>query len=221
MNPKGYADKIPVFCEHTKIVPTEDLLPNPKNDNVHPETQIRLLANIIERLGWRRPITISTRSGLISRGEGRYLSARFKGWREVPIDYQDYATEADELTDLKADNRIGDLSHFDPGREIDLLRELREAKIDLAEIGFTEDDLGGLLDPIDVDQFFEPIDAEAVGPADDKTDTCPLCGATFLLSQAKKLRKPKASVPVEVEDPDLGEGAPDQGTEEEVSDGSA
>ncbi len=59
------ADGIPVHCAHTRIVPTNSLRPNPSNPNKHSKDQVVLFAKIIEKLGWRSPIVISLRSGLI------------------------------------------------------------------------------------------------------------------------------------------------------------
>lgn len=35
--PKAYADGVPVFCAHDKVVDIETLVPNPKNPNQHPD----------------------------------------------------------------------------------------------------------------------------------------------------------------------------------------
>lgn len=87
--PKGMAGDIPVFCAFDKIIAAEDLRPNPKNPNQHPEEQVELLAKIIRAQGWRAPVTVSTLSGMIVRGHGRYMAARLIGC-PVPVDYQDY-----------------------------------------------------------------------------------------------------------------------------------
>lgn len=68
--PKAFADGRPVFCAHDKIVPIKELRENPLNPNKHPDDQIRALAAIIKATGWRQPITVSTRSGLIVKGHG-------------------------------------------------------------------------------------------------------------------------------------------------------
>lgn len=72
---KGYADGIPVYCAHDAVVPVSEMRPNPKNPNTHPEEQLKRLGAIIRGAGWRNPITVSTRSGLIVRGHGRLAAA--------------------------------------------------------------------------------------------------------------------------------------------------
>ena len=111
--PKAYAGSVPVFCAHDAIVPLKDLRPNPKNPNQHPPEQIKLLASIIRATGWRAPITVSKRSGLVTKGHGRLMAAQLDDLTDAPVDYQDYASEAEELADLTADNRIAELATTD------------------------------------------------------------------------------------------------------------
>ena len=93
--PKAYAGSVPVFCAHDAIVPIKDLQPNPKNPNQHPPEQIKLLASIIRATGWRAPITVSKRSGLVTKGHGRLMAAQLDDLTDAPVDYQDYASEAE------------------------------------------------------------------------------------------------------------------------------
>ena len=70
---------VKVHCSHSDIVKVSELKTHPKNPNRHPENQIELLANIIEKQGWRQPIKVSTLSGYIVSGHGRYEAAIFMG----------------------------------------------------------------------------------------------------------------------------------------------
>ena len=81
--PKAYAGSVPVFCAHDAIVPLKDLRPNPKNPNQHPPEQIKLLASIIRATGWRAPITVSKRSGLVTKGHGRLMAAQLDELTEI------------------------------------------------------------------------------------------------------------------------------------------
>ena len=74
----GYADGIPVYCAHDAVVSVSEMRPNPKNPNTHPEEQLKRLGAIIRGAGWRNPITVSTRSGLIVRGHGRLAAAQME-----------------------------------------------------------------------------------------------------------------------------------------------
>ena len=122
--PKATAGGVPVFCAHDAIVATEKLVPNPKNPNKHPADQVALLGRIIEATGWRQPITISNRSGFIVKGHGRLMAAQAAGLAAVPVDYQEYANEAEEYADLVADNRLAELSEIDNALLADIFKDI-------------------------------------------------------------------------------------------------
>lgn len=163
--PKGHADGIPVFCAHDAIVKVADLKQNPRNPNTHPEEQIQLLAGVIEATGWRGPITVSTRSGYIVRGHGRLMAAGAKGWTEVPIDYQEYASEAEEMADLIADNRIAELSEISNVKLAEAFAAVDTGEVPFELTGFTPEEYGDLVTALsenlknevsDPDQYIEP-----------------------------------------------------------------
>ena len=135
---------IPVYCAHDKIVNISDLKPNPKNPNQHSDSQIELLANIIKKQGWRQPIKVSTRSGYIVSGHGRYEAALIIGTEAVPVDFQDYANEESELADLLADNRIAELAEIDNEKLAELFSEIDLKNIELT--GYTTDEYDELAD---------------------------------------------------------------------------
>lgn len=115
------ADGVVVHCAHSRIVPVGDLKPNPLNPNCHPEQQIKILVYAINGHGWRVPITVSNRSGLVVRGHGRLLAAIEGGWSHVPVDYQDYDSDDLELADLAADNVIPELAFIDQKKMADII----------------------------------------------------------------------------------------------------
>lgn len=104
---------IKIHCAYTELADITTLVMNPGNPNRHPDKQIELLAKIINNQGWRAPITVSIRSGFIVRGHGRLLAAQKLELTEVPVDRQDYASEAEEWADLIADNRIAELADLE------------------------------------------------------------------------------------------------------------
>src|SRR5258708_38055821 len=77
--------EIKIECAHDKVVALADLKPHPANPNKHPEAQITLLAKIIKAQGWRNPIVVSNRSGLITKGHGRYEAAKLIGAGTAPV----------------------------------------------------------------------------------------------------------------------------------------
>lgn len=138
-----------VKCSHAEMIRVEELKAHPQNPNQHPSTQIELLAKIIEHQGWRRPIRVSKLSGFITAGHGALLAARSKGWELVPVDFQDYESEKDELADLMADNRLAELAETDDEILKELLQSLDEDGFDITLAGFSFDDLDDMLEDED------------------------------------------------------------------------
>ena len=139
--PRATINKVPVWCAHDKIISCVELKPNPKNPNTHPASQIELLGKIITRQGWRMPITVSNRSGLIVKGHAR-LEAAFKaGISKAPVDLQDYESEADEHADMVADNRLAELALIDNGKISEIMAELSDFNIDMELTGFKNGEL--------------------------------------------------------------------------------
>lgn len=139
------AVKVPVYCSCTEIRPLETLVENPRNPNKHSPQQIALLARVIAAAGWRAPIVISKRSGFIVKGHGRFQAALSVGMTEVPVDVQDYATEADEWADMIADNRLAELSEIAASELKDLLQEMDDGSFNMELTGFDESALADLM----------------------------------------------------------------------------
>lgn len=129
--PKAMASGVKVYCAHDSIEDITKLIPNPRNPNKHPRNQIELLAKIIMNAGWRGPVTVSTRSGFIVRGHGRYEAAKIMQVEQIPVDFQNYASEAEEWADLIADNRIAELSRMDTTGLKELLLEIDTGAFDM------------------------------------------------------------------------------------------
>lgn len=112
---------IKIRCAHDQMIPIGDLKPHPKNRNKHPDEQITRLAQILEYQGWRQPIKVSRLSGFITAGHGRLLAAQKLGLTEVPVNFQEYESDAQEYADLTADNAIALWAEIDlAGIKLDL-----------------------------------------------------------------------------------------------------
>lgn len=143
-----------IECAHDEVVDLDLLVPNPRNANDHPEAQIKLLAKIMAHQGWRNPIVVSKRSGFITKGHGRLMAAKLNAWSKAPIDYQEYASEADEWADMIADNKIAELAESNEMR-------IQEIALDLGkDFDF---DLFGIPD-------FALVDPEALPPGADEDE---------------------------------------------------
>jgi ParB-like chromosome segregation protein Spo0J len=129
---------IPIHCRATEKLHPRELSPWPNNPRRHPENQLRTIIRIIEALGWREPIVVSARSGNITKGNGRHAAALLAGWDLVPVERQEYASEAEELADVIADNRIQELNFNDGEKLAAMLRELEAGQADLTLTGFDQ-----------------------------------------------------------------------------------
>ena len=163
-----------VYCAFDKMVKVNDLIPNPQNPNKHPEEQIELLASIIEQNGWRAPITVSKRSGMVVKGHGRLLAAKHLGLEEVPVDFQDYESDALELADLMADNRIAELSYIDKRKLLNLFEEFDTGEVDFTLSGYDEDFYKELAHSFD--EYEKKEEKEEEKAETKKILKCPSCG---------------------------------------------
>lgn len=96
-----------------KLVNINDIQPNNKNRNYHSEEQIDRLVEIIKYQGFRSPLIISNRSGILVSGHGRLLAARKLGLAKLPVIYQDFDSEEQEYAAGISDNSITSWSQLD------------------------------------------------------------------------------------------------------------
>lgn len=134
-------DGPPILCAHSGMREIESLKRNPKNPNKHPEAQIKLLANIIAKSGFRSPIVVSKRSGFITKGHGRLDAAILLGMKSVPVDFQDYDSDEAEMADMVADNKIASMAEMDRAVLKEIMEELDTGAFDMLLTGF---DMAGI-----------------------------------------------------------------------------
>lgn len=79
-----------ILCAYTKLVPISEIKYHPKNPNIHPQTQIKKLAEDIKCIWFRDAPIVSKRSGFLITGHGRVEALRVLGETEVPIQEQDF-----------------------------------------------------------------------------------------------------------------------------------
>jgi 16S rRNA G966 N2-methylase RsmD len=113
-----------INCEYKELVPIHKLVPHVRNANRHPQKQIDILAKILDFQGWRHPIIVSKLSGYVVVGHGRLEAAKKLGYTEVPVDYQDFESEAQETAFLFADNKSSALAEHDDAFMIEGIKDL-------------------------------------------------------------------------------------------------
>ena len=142
-----------IQCEHDSLVSVIEIKQNPKNANRHSEKQLDILVKLLRHQGWRHPLIISKRSGLLVAGHGRLAAAMIMGEEKVPVDYQDFESDEQEFKFMIADNEIARLSKFDK-------EKFKEGVLDLdLDVGNLDFDLFAL-DGLDVELEFPSEEEE-------------------------------------------------------------
>jgi hypothetical protein len=111
-------------CQHSTLVDIATIKENPLNPNKHSQRQIELLAKVLDFQGWRLPLVVSNRSGLLVSGHARLQAAKKLGWQQAPVSYQDFESEAQEYAHLVADNKIAALAEHDDAFMVETIKQL-------------------------------------------------------------------------------------------------
>lgn len=139
-------DGVKVFCSFDELIDTNQLKPNPKSPNKHSQEQIKLLSDIIRKTGWRASITVSKLSGLIVKGHCKLEAAKFGKFDKVPVEYQNFKTEEEEMAALLADNKIAELAEIDDEQLKTIFEEYNFDDISLT--GYSDEEYADILDNI-------------------------------------------------------------------------
>jgi hypothetical protein len=124
-----------ILCSYSKLVPVKDLIPHPDNENKHSEDQIRVLASIIKKDGYRHPIVVSNLSGKIASGHGRREALLLLEEEFAPVDFQDFDDPIQELRVRTSDNQIARYAEFNRDQ---FRMNLEKLDIKLEEVNFED-----------------------------------------------------------------------------------
>ena len=124
--------------------PVASLIPYARNARTHSDEQVAQIAASIREWGWTTPVLVDEQGGIIA-GHGRVLAARKLGLADVPVMTARGWSEAQKRAYVLADNKLA----LNAGWDADLLKtelaDLGELNFDLGLIGFSTDELAGLL----------------------------------------------------------------------------
>jgi ParB-like chromosome segregation protein Spo0J len=124
--------------------PVEKLIPYARNARTHSAEQVAQVAASIAEFGWTNPI-LAGADGIVIAGHARLLAARKLGMTEVPVIVLDHLTESQRRALVLADNRLA----LNAGWDEEMLRvemaALDEDGFNLEVVGFTDDEIEGLL----------------------------------------------------------------------------
>lgn len=128
-------DEIEYHCKYDELIDPSKLIDHPHNCNTHPRRQLDALVAYIRQTGWRHKVVVSKRSGYIVVGHGRKIAGIEIGCL-VPVEYQDFADEAEERLHLAADNKLAELAEIKLDKlEIEVM-ELAQLDIPVFDFGF-------------------------------------------------------------------------------------
>ena len=122
----------------------DDLIPFINNSRTHSEEQVGQVAASIREFGFTNPILVDCDNGIIA-GHGRLMAARKLGLESVPSIRLTHLSEAQKRAYVIADNKLALNAGWDEELLSLELGELKDIDFDLSLIGFSEDELAGLM----------------------------------------------------------------------------
>lgn len=160
---------------HGLLVPTGDLVLDPRNARRHPKAQVEALAKWLVEHGLNQPIVLDGKKVL--GGNCVLQSFRYLGWDEIPA--VEYTGESPREFAI-VDNRSAELSSWDIAI---LKQELSSLEnLDVGRLGFEAVDLSNL--GIDLAALSAGLMGGVGGSADGglggaREFACPRCGRRF------------------------------------------
>ena len=172
--------KGPVIPEKLERWPVDRLVPYERNARTHSPEQVAQIAASIAEFGFTNPILVASDAGIIA-GHGRLAAAKDLGLKEVPVVVLDHLSDTQRRAYVLADNQLA----LNAGWDEELLRvelqELQAHEFDLGLLGWSSEQLDGLLAEPD----FAPGTEEDQGQLDQTQPkevdcVCPECGHEFI-----------------------------------------
>lgn len=159
----------PAMARRIEFWPVERLVPYTRNARTHSDEQVAQIAASIAEFGFNNPVLVDTSAGIIA-GHGRVLAARRIGLAQVPVVVLDHLSDTQKRAYILADNRIGENAGWDDEILRLELEDLKDADLDLAVLGFSEDEVAALLaeaGPEDAPSAQEETPEEVPEPPDE------------------------------------------------------
>ena len=125
-------------------VPIDSVHLDPANVRKHPERNLAAIKASLARFGQQKPIVIDG-DGIVRAGNGTLEAARALGWSTIAA-VRTTLTGSEATAYAIADNRTAELAEWDETGLAEQLRALQSEEIDLSDVGYTDDELDGLID---------------------------------------------------------------------------
>ena len=132
------------MAQRIELWPLDRLVPYAKNARTHSPEQVAQIAASIVEFGFNSPILVDSHAGIIA-GHGRLLAARKLGLAEVPVVVLDHLSDTQRRAYIIADNKLTLNAGWDEKLLSAELADLDREGVDLAVVGFSDDELATLL----------------------------------------------------------------------------
>ncbi|KEQ18094.1 site-specific DNA-methyltransferase [Endozoicomonas numazuensis] len=127
--------------EHRSVA---SLVPYANNARTHSDEQVSQIARSIEEFGFVNPVLVGS-DDVIVAGHGRLMAAKQLGMETVPVIVLGHLSETQRRALVIADNQITATSGWDEDLLKQELAELDALDFDLDLMGFSDEELEGLL----------------------------------------------------------------------------
>lgn len=183
--------------QERKTVKVTELKEFPNNPNIHPEEQVKAIAQSMETYGQYYPIIVDEKMQILC-GHGKKLALEKLGRTDADVVVMHGLSDKQKMKLVLEDNKIQSLSYINFGKVEDIIREIGETGI----IGFTDDYLEAIINEVSTDNmgvdFTQPAQKKSVDsiPQEEQTDefedidngmqpartmVCPHCGKEITL----------------------------------------
>lgn len=126
--------------QEKKVVELSKLVPYDKNPNIHPEEQVKALAESMDEYGQYYPIIVDENMQILC-GHGKKLALELLGEKKGEVTIMHGLSEKQKLRIVVEDNKIQSMSYIDFTKVEQIIREIGETKV----IGFTTEYLEAII----------------------------------------------------------------------------
>jgi len=134
-------------------MPIDEIIPDPKNERIHDEDNVKLLKKGLKKFRQQKPITISDDKKIIA-GHGIYYAAIEAGWKHINVIVSDLKNK-----DVDAyrvfDNKSAEKSIWDHTKLAETIKLLNAEDYAMVDYGFEDYNIDGS-NQDDEFQFKEP-----------------------------------------------------------------
>ena len=161
-----------------ETIAVADLSLDPSNVRKHSRRNLDAIKASLRKFGQQKPIVVDAK-GIVLAGNGTLTAAKELGWTEIQATRTELAgVEATAFA--IADNRSAELAEWDDNLG-DVLKSLQDADVDLADLGYSADDIAKMQTP---DFAAGTVDDQGkLDTLEPKMVTCPHCQKEFDLRE--------------------------------------